>query len=219
MTVKPRKGKALLWTNVKEEDLEQLDVRTSHEAAPVVKGRKYAANSWIRLYDFQQSSRWGCIGGFALLWVIYYLSFSWTALAILIFYMNWTTSYSWNNIAKLMAVCYSGSLPYKKNRKLMPMRISREHIIYSRCLTARTDRHSDSLITELCWSVDSAGFDYCWRYYFCHIIIVCKFWKVVCIKFSAVRWYSKVPSKPKFVVAFGRSISIELARSWVFSRV
>jgi len=34
-----------------------------HEAKPVKKGRKFAANTWIHLYDLQLASAWQCAGG------------------------------------------------------------------------------------------------------------------------------------------------------------
>ena len=36
------------------------DERTHHEALPVVKGLKFAANFWIHLYDFQAFHALGC---------------------------------------------------------------------------------------------------------------------------------------------------------------
>lgn len=62
--VKPRKGKALLWPSVMDENPEQQDPRTNHEAKAVIRGKKYAANSWIHLYNFEQSNLWGCTGAF-----------------------------------------------------------------------------------------------------------------------------------------------------------
>jgi hypothetical protein len=37
------------------------------QARPVIKGRKYAANSWIHLYDYEHSNLWGCTGTFDVL--------------------------------------------------------------------------------------------------------------------------------------------------------
>jgi prolyl 4-hydroxylase len=62
--VKPKKGRALLWPSVLDADPESQDPRTLHAAAPVVAGTKYAANAWIRMYDFVTSFRWGCTGAF-----------------------------------------------------------------------------------------------------------------------------------------------------------
>jgi prolyl 4-hydroxylase len=38
--------------------------RTMHEAKAVKKGVKYAANSWIHLYDYHIPNLWGCTGTF-----------------------------------------------------------------------------------------------------------------------------------------------------------
>jgi prolyl 4-hydroxylase len=62
--VKPKKGKALLWPSTMDSNLEQMDPRTHHEAKPVVVGKKFAANTWIHLYDFETSNLWGCTGTF-----------------------------------------------------------------------------------------------------------------------------------------------------------
>ena len=62
--VKPKKGKALLWPSTLSEDPERQDMRTMHEARPVIKGIKFAANSWIHLYNFVQPNLWGCTGTF-----------------------------------------------------------------------------------------------------------------------------------------------------------
>jgi len=53
IAVKPRKGKALLWPSVHNDDLLKPEQLSLHEARPVLKGRKYAANSWIHLYDYK----------------------------------------------------------------------------------------------------------------------------------------------------------------------
>jgi hypothetical protein len=41
ITVQPKKGNALLWPSVLDEDPEKKDRRTEHEALPVLKGIKY----------------------------------------------------------------------------------------------------------------------------------------------------------------------------------
>lgn len=64
INVKPRRGKALLWPSTMDANLEQMDPRTHHEAKPVVSGKKFAANTWIHLYDFEKSNLWGCTGTF-----------------------------------------------------------------------------------------------------------------------------------------------------------
>jgi len=64
IAVKPKKGKALLWPSTISEAPDQKEVRTNHEARPVIKGVKYAANSWIHLYNYEIPNLWGCTGTF-----------------------------------------------------------------------------------------------------------------------------------------------------------
>ena len=65
IAVKPKKGRALIWPSVLNDDPNSYDPRTFHEARAVVKGRKYAANHWIHQYDFRNANLWGCSGSFA----------------------------------------------------------------------------------------------------------------------------------------------------------
>lgn len=64
IAVKPAKGKALLWPSTLNDDPSMQDIRTIHEARPVVKGVKYAANAWLHLYDYRVANLWGCTGTF-----------------------------------------------------------------------------------------------------------------------------------------------------------
>lgn len=64
IAVKPRRGRALLWPSTLDEDLEAIDRRTVHEARPVIKGSKLAANAWIHLYEYAKPNLWGCTGSF-----------------------------------------------------------------------------------------------------------------------------------------------------------
>lgn len=64
LAIKPVKGRAVLWPSTLDRDPEEQDVRTMHEARPVVRGTKYAANAWIHLYDFMVPNLWGCTGAF-----------------------------------------------------------------------------------------------------------------------------------------------------------
>ena len=59
-TVQPRKGKALFWPATKEEEPFVSDDRTHHEALPVTKGTKYAANFWLHQYDYVTPHKNGC---------------------------------------------------------------------------------------------------------------------------------------------------------------
>lgn len=64
LKVPPKKGKALLWPSVLDSDLRKQDSRTSHEALPVIRGIKLAANAWIHLHNFHVPNHWGCTGSF-----------------------------------------------------------------------------------------------------------------------------------------------------------
>ena len=64
ISVKPKKGRALIWPSVLNEDPDTSDLRTYHEAKAVVKGKKFAANHWIHQYDFRNANLWGCSGSF-----------------------------------------------------------------------------------------------------------------------------------------------------------
>lgn len=62
INVVPRKGSALLWTNVPVDDYDGIESKTMHAALPVKKGRKYAANAWIHLKDYRYVNLWACSG-------------------------------------------------------------------------------------------------------------------------------------------------------------
>ena len=64
ISVKPKKGKALLWPSLKSDDVKSIDYRTMHQAKPVIKGLKIAANVWAHQYDYQKPNLWGCTGSF-----------------------------------------------------------------------------------------------------------------------------------------------------------
>ena len=59
-TVQPKAGKAVLWPAVLESDAFTSDDRTHHEALPVTKGVKYAANFWLHQYDYYDAHYSGC---------------------------------------------------------------------------------------------------------------------------------------------------------------
>lgn len=58
-------GRALVWPSVLNEDPNKSDSRMYHEARPVIKGIKYAANHWIHQYDSKNENLWGCSGSFS----------------------------------------------------------------------------------------------------------------------------------------------------------
>lgn len=67
ISVKPKRGRAVLWPSTLDAEPDEIDRRTSHEAKPVIKGVKYAANAWIHLYNFRVPNLWGCTGSFDML--------------------------------------------------------------------------------------------------------------------------------------------------------
>lgn len=64
IAVKPKLGRALIWPSVLDQDPGFWDDRMYHEAMPVIKGKKYAANHWIHLNDYEGPNKWGCTGSF-----------------------------------------------------------------------------------------------------------------------------------------------------------
>jgi len=50
---KPKRGSALIWPSVLDDDLETINDWTWHEALSVGKGIKFGANAWIHLRDYQ----------------------------------------------------------------------------------------------------------------------------------------------------------------------
>lgn len=60
ISVQPRKGRAVVWPNVLDASPNKADLRTRHEAKPVLKGEKIAANFWIHQYDFKTPHQYGC---------------------------------------------------------------------------------------------------------------------------------------------------------------
>jgi prolyl 4-hydroxylase len=63
--IKPKKGSALLWPSTLNHNPEHIDGRTLHQAHPVVRGTKFAANTWIHLYNFETPNLYGCTGTFS----------------------------------------------------------------------------------------------------------------------------------------------------------
>jgi len=59
-TVQPKKGKAVWWPAVYEDRPFVSDPRTHHEALPVLKGVKYAANFWLHQFDYWGPHFSGC---------------------------------------------------------------------------------------------------------------------------------------------------------------
>lgn len=60
LRVAPKKGAALIWPNVLDEDPDELDNRFFHESLSVKSGLKRAANLWVHMYDVEVAEKWGC---------------------------------------------------------------------------------------------------------------------------------------------------------------
>jgi predicted 2-oxoglutarate/Fe(II)-dependent dioxygenase YbiX len=60
--VEPKAGRAVFWPSVLNRDPSKVDSRTKHEAMPVTKGEKFAANVWLHMYDFKAPFKVGCTG-------------------------------------------------------------------------------------------------------------------------------------------------------------
>lgn len=53
VTIMPKRGRAVIWPSVLDEEPLERDDRTHHEALAVEAGRKYGANAWIHQGDFK----------------------------------------------------------------------------------------------------------------------------------------------------------------------
>jgi prolyl 4-hydroxylase len=62
LQVKPKKGKLLVWVNTLNSKPLIRDKKAMHEAKPVIKGVKYAANLWIHSHEWLRPSLWACTG-------------------------------------------------------------------------------------------------------------------------------------------------------------
>jgi len=60
ISIKPKRGRAVLWPSVLDKDPNERDFRTEHEAVTVTSGIKYAANYWLHMWDFQEANDRGC---------------------------------------------------------------------------------------------------------------------------------------------------------------
>jgi prolyl 4-hydroxylase len=60
ITVQPSRRSALLWPSSLDEDPEEKDKRTEHEALPVIRGIKYGANAWIHTRNYREAEGRDC---------------------------------------------------------------------------------------------------------------------------------------------------------------
>jgi prolyl 4-hydroxylase len=60
LTVQSKRGRALIWPSVLDENPHEIDSRTNHQALPVIKGLKYGANAWLHQRDLETAKALGC---------------------------------------------------------------------------------------------------------------------------------------------------------------
>jgi prolyl 4-hydroxylase len=60
LTVTPKKGRAVLWPSVLNDNPNNKDMRTDHQAMPVLSGVKYGVNGWIHQRDYKTPKKRGC---------------------------------------------------------------------------------------------------------------------------------------------------------------
>jgi hypothetical protein len=58
IAVKPKKGAAVLWSNVEKDNVEEVAEKSQHAALPVTAGTKVAANLWMYQYNYRDP--WMC---------------------------------------------------------------------------------------------------------------------------------------------------------------
>ena len=61
ITIEPKRGRALIWPSVYNNDPMAQDPRMSHQALEVTAGTKFAANGWFHMYDFETPNMMGCL--------------------------------------------------------------------------------------------------------------------------------------------------------------
>lgn len=60
ITVMPKKGRVLIWPSVVDEDPDETDGRTMHQALAVEAGVKYGANAWLHQRDYKEAEAREC---------------------------------------------------------------------------------------------------------------------------------------------------------------
>lgn len=58
--VQPKKGRAVLWQNVLDDDFDVMQTWTFHEAMPVRAGKKYGMNLWLHPRDMREALELDC---------------------------------------------------------------------------------------------------------------------------------------------------------------
>ena len=60
ITVMPKRGRALFWPSVLNDDPNEADDRTTHQALPVEAGIKYGTNAWFHMHDYKTPHSKNC---------------------------------------------------------------------------------------------------------------------------------------------------------------
>ena len=60
LTFTPKRGRVLIWPNVLNEDPHAWDPLTEHQALPVIRGTKYAANAWVHQRNVKSAEETNC---------------------------------------------------------------------------------------------------------------------------------------------------------------
>jgi 2OG-Fe(II) oxygenase superfamily len=58
--VQPKKGRVLVWSNIRDDDPIEEDIRARHEALPVLEGVKYGATAWFHQRNVREISDYFC---------------------------------------------------------------------------------------------------------------------------------------------------------------
>jgi hypothetical protein len=60
LTITPKRGRAVIWPNVRNDQPDEMEEWTFHEAMPVLKGQKFGSNIWYHQYDYQTPAAHDC---------------------------------------------------------------------------------------------------------------------------------------------------------------
>lgn len=61
LIINPKKGRAVIWSNVDNVNPRKINTKMDHGSSPVVVGTKFATNAWIHSKDFKSPLRNGCV--------------------------------------------------------------------------------------------------------------------------------------------------------------
>lgn len=61
LKVAPKKGRAVLWPSVFDDNPNHSDPRSDHGALPVIRGTKYGANAWYHQREVRNMTDPSCL--------------------------------------------------------------------------------------------------------------------------------------------------------------